>query len=99
MALEGNPDTTYKAAKGAVTQLAVEAGVIERPLTITQVTRERVQELKKVRIDYYQYTGVSMTDLVDYCLELGLQQLHRQDYKVDIPLLGLDGKQLEAQPL
>ncbi len=93
-ALEGNPDTTYKAAKGAVTKLAVEAGQIERPLTITQVTRERVQEIKQVRREYYQYTGVSMTDLVDYCLELGLQQLQRLDYKVDIPLLGLDGKEL-----
>lgn len=93
-ALEGNPDTTYKAAKGAVTKLAVEAGQIERPLTITQVTRERVQEIKQVRREYYQYTGVSMTDLVDYCLELGLQQLQRLNYKVDIPLLGLDSKEL-----
>lgn len=95
-ALEGNADTTYKAAKSAVTKLAVEAGQIERPLTITQVTRDRVQELKQVRREYYQYTGTTMTDLVDYCLELGLQQLKRMDYKVEIPLLGLDGKQLDG---
>lgn len=93
-ALEGNPDTTYKAAKSAVTKLAVEAGQIERPLTITQVTRDRVQQLKQVRRDYYQYTGTTMTDLVDFCLELGLQQLERLSYKIDIPLLGLDGKEL-----
>lgn len=98
-ALEGNPDTTYKAAKGAVTKLAVESGVIERPLTITQVTRSRVQELKQVRREYYSYTGVTMTDLVDFCLELGLEQLKRQGYKVDVPLLGLDGKQLEGPEL
>lgn len=94
--LEGNPDTTYKAAKSAVTKFAIETGQIERPLTITQVTRERVQELKQIRREYYQYTGISMTDLVDYCLELGLQQLHRMDYKADIPLLGLDGKQFDG---
>ena len=75
------------------------AGVIERPLTITQVTRSRVQELKQVRREYYAYTGVTMTDLVDFCLELGLEQLKRRGYKVDVPLLGLDGKQLEGPEL
>lgn len=87
--LEGNPTTTYRVAKSAVTKLAVEAGSIERPLTITQVTRKRIQELKLVRKEYFEYTGVTMTDLVDFCLHMGLEYLHKRDYQVDIPLLGL----------
>lgn len=87
--LEGNPDTSYKVAKSMVTKLAVESGNLEQPLTITQVTRKRVTELKQVRKEYFEYTGVSMTDLVDYCLHIGLEHLKKRDYHVEIPLLML----------
>lgn len=89
--LEGNPATTYQAAKKAVTRLAVEAGSHESPLTITQVTRKRVQELKEVH-QHFRMVGedITMTDLVDRCLELGLVYLKQHDFNVRIPPVGAE---------
>ena len=90
--LEGNPAATYRSAKSSVTQLAVESGDIDKPLTITQVTRKRIQELKKVQEDYFKYTNTTMSDLVDYCLGLGLQHLKQKNYEIEIPPLVIDTK-------
>lgn len=89
--LEGNPATTYQAAKKAVTRLAVEAGTHASPLTITQVTRTRMQELKEVH-QHFRMVGddITMTDLVDRCLELGLAYLKQHDFNVRILPVGAD---------
>lgn len=89
--LEGNAATTYQAAKKAVTRLAVEAGTHESPLTITQVTRKRVQELKEVH-QHFRMIGedITMTDLVDRCLDLGLAYLKQHDFNVRIPAVGAE---------
>lgn len=96
--LEGNPGTTYGAAKGVVTRLEIESGTLERPLTITQVTRKRIQEIKRVRKEYFEYSEITLTDLVDFCLHVGLEHMKKKDYRVEVPLLGLDQMPDEPPP-